>query len=265
MITMGLVMAAIFTVNAQSTTVDSLSILKAENQKLKNDLASATATGEANKSGCCHLHIDVETRTIKGVESCNGFYTGIGGGYDMLKYETEGVEGTTGAPVVTAKLGYRYYWFRPEVSVTGGFSETIDGRDYKMADFKAVVNVDILRFWRVEEKHFPIDPYVFGGISYNIIKSQKDTPVANLPYDGHNFRGVVGGGFMVKLGTFTNGHSTVVVGDKKYSLKRKSEIFLDINLPFAYGTLAKPRLAENEQPVMKIWTFTPNASLVVKF
>ena len=260
------IFANVMVANAQSTAQDStIAALQQENAKLKNDLQSVTAAGQANSKGCFHLHVDTLKRTIKGVESCNGFYAGVGGGYDFMSYECENVKDNTGAPVLTAKVGYRHFWFRPELSFTGGFAETVDGRDYTMAKFKAVVNIDFLRFAKVSHRHSPVDPYIFAGISYNVIQRKKETGVGTIPYDGNQFRAEAGVGAMFKLGTFNNGRTNVVAGGKKVSLKKKSEIFLDINVPFSYGTLKKPRLTEAEQPVMKCWSVTPTASLVVKF
>jgi hypothetical protein len=270
MIMMVMLVAAIAATaqNTKSATQDStIAALQAENAKLRNDLQSVTAAGQANSKGCFHLHVDTLRRTIKGVEPCNGFYAGVGGGYDFMSYECadENVKDNTGAAVLTAKVGYRHFWFRPELSFTGGFAETVDGRDYTMAKFKAVVNIDFLRFAKVSHKHCPIDPYFFAGISYNVIQSKKETGVGTIPYDGNQFRAETGVGAMFKLGTFNNGRTNVVAGGKKVSLKKKSEIFFDINVPLSYGTLKKPRLTEAEQPVMKCWSVTPTASLVVKF
>jgi len=270
MIIMMALIAAIFTANAQSTTAaDSIKALQAENAKLRNDLQAVTAVGESNSKGCLHLHLDTLRRVIKGVESCNGFYAGIGAGYDYTSWSVadENTSGTTGAAVVTAKFGYRHFWFRPEISATvSAGKETIENRDFTAAKFKAVVNFDILRFAKVEERHCPVDPYFFAGISYNVIMSKKETSLGNIPYDGNMVCAEAGVGTMIKLGTFNNGHTKTKVGGKQVSLKRKSEIFLDINVPFSYGTLSKPRLASDAaQPIMKKWSVTPTISLVAKF
>jgi len=263
---------ATVTVNAQSksfTAADSIKALQQENAKLKSDLEAVTAVGQSNSKGCMHLHLDTLRRVIKGVESCNGFYAGVGAGADMMKYEVadENTSGTTNAAVVTTKVGYRHFWFRPEAyGVFGLGNETMEGRDYMLMRFGARVNVDFLRFAKVEERHCPVDPYFFAGVNYTVVRSVKETGVGNIPYDGNQFRAEVGLGAMVKLGTFNNGRSNVVVGGKKVSLKKKSEIFLDINVPVSYGTLSKPRLmSDAQQPIMKCWSVTPTASLVVKF
>jgi len=272
MIMMVMLVAAITATaqNTKSATQDStIAALQAENAKLKNDLQSVTAAGQANSKGCFHLHVDTLNRTIKGVESCNGWMLGVGAGADMMKYEVadENTSGTTNAAVVTAKVGYRHFWFRPEVYGTFGVgNETMEGREYSMMRFGARVNIDFLRFKRVSHRHSPVDPYLFAGLNYTVVRSVKETGVGNIPYDGNQCRAEAGVGCMVKLGTFNNGRTTVNAGGKKVSLKKKSEIFLDINVPFSYGTLSKPRLmSDAKQPVMKCWNVTPTISLVAKF
>lgn len=263
---------ATVTVNAQSksfTAADSIKALQQENAKLRNDLQAVTAAGQANSKGCMHLHVDTLRRVIKGVESCNGWMLGVGAGADMMKYEVadEGTSGNTNAAVVTAKFGYRHFWFRPEVYGSFGINnETMEGREYSMMRFGARVNIDFLRFKKVSHRHCPVDPYLFAGLNYTVVRSVKETGVGNIPYDGNQLRGEAGVGAMIKLGTFNNGRTTVNAGGKKVSLKKKSEIFLDINVPFSYGTLSKPRLTSDaKQPVMTCWNVTPTVSLVAKF
>jgi len=272
MIMMVMLVAAIAATaqNTKSATQDStIAALQAENAKLRNDLASVTAAGQANSKGCMHLHLDTLNRKIKGIESCNGWLLGVGAGYDYTSWKVadEGTSGTTGSAVVTVKAGYRHFWFRPEVYGTFGVgNETMEGREYSMMRFGARMNVDFLRFKKVSHRHCPVDPYLFAGLNYTVVRSVKETGVGNIPYDGNMVCGEAGVGATVKLGTFNNGRTKTNVGGKQVSLKRKSEFFLDINIPVSYGTLSKPRLvADAAQPVMTKWSVTPTISLVAKF
>lgn len=271
MIMMVMLVAAIAATaqNTKSATQDStIAALQAENAKLRNDLQATTAVGQANRKGCGALHIDTLKRTITGWEACNGFYMALGGGYNLTKWEVadEGTSGSTGAPVGVIAFGYRHNWLRPEISVAVGGKENIEDREYQITKFKAVVNIDVLRFKKVHNHHAVIDPYIFGGISYNVIKSKKVTGVGDIPYDGNQFRAEAGLGAWIKLGTFGCGRTNVNSYGKNVSLRNLSQLFLDINLSGSYGELSKPRLAaDNAQPIMKNFDVTPTVRLVWKF
>ena len=117
----------------------------------------------------------------------------------------------------------------------------------------------------MHKHHAVVDPYLFAGISYNVISSKKITGVGDIPYDGSQFRGEAGVGAWIKLGTFGCGRTTVNAGGKSVSLKKLSQLFLDINISGSYGELSKPRLAGETQPLMKNFDITPTARLVWKF
>jgi len=271
MIMMVMLVAAIATVNAQNnkkslTAQDSIKILLAQNAKLQSDLETVTVVGDANKKGCLHLHLDTLNRKVKGIESCNGFYLGAGAGYDYLSYEVNGNSKSTQAAVYTVKAGYRHYWSRQEISFTGSFgTQEIEGLEYSVAKVKVMQYFDVLRFKKAEEKHSRFDPYLGVGISYNMITSKTSTNVGNIPYEGNNFRGEFSVGTLYKVGTFNNGHTTQKVYGKNVRLKRKSEFFLDFSINGSYGTLAKPRLAEAKQPVMKCFELSGLVTGIVKF
>jgi hypothetical protein len=278
-IVMGLVMAAIFTqsttAQAQSFTADSIKALKAENAalkaanaQLKEDNKAVTAVGQANMKGCGSLIINVAERTIEGFEPCNGWMLSAGAGYDFLKWkvDAEGTEGTTGSAIGILKVGYRYYWFRPEVSGQIGIGkQEVEGRQYTAAKFRAGVNIDFGMMSKVKHHHSVVNPYLYTGICYAVVMSAKETSLARLPYDGNNLRGELGIGAMIKLGTFRNGHITVNSCGEKVTLPKYGQLYLDLNLTGSYGTLSKPRLANDQnQPTMKNKGLTAMVTLGVK-
>jgi len=251
--------------NAQ-TAQDSIKALQAENARLRADLENTTLVGDANKKGCMHLHLDTLRRTIKGVESCNGFYAGVGAGYDYLQYQVnDGKMQSTGCATLTAKFGYRQYWSRQELSFTGGFGQKIEGKSYTMAKVRFMQYFDFLRFKKAEKKHCRFDPYIGLGASYNMITSKTTTGVGDIPYEGNNFRAELSLGTWYKVCTFNNGRTTQTVHGRKVSLKRKSEFFLDLSVNGSYGTLSKPRLVQNEQPIMKLYELNFLVTGIVKF
>ena len=264
------------TAQAQSFTADSIKALKAENAalkaanaQLKEDNKAITAVGQANSKGCGSLHVNVAERTIEGFEPCNGWLVSAGFGYDMLWWnvDAENTSGTTGSPVATLKVAYRHHWIRPEVSGTIGVGkkEEIEGREYTMAKFKAGVNIDFGMMGKVKHHHSTIDPYMFFGLSYNVIMSAKETSLARLPYDGNNLRGELGIGTMIKLGSFRNGTTTVNSCGERVKLPKYSQLYLDLNVTGSYGTLSKPRLTSDaQQPTMKNYGLTAMVTLGVK-
>lgn len=279
-IVMGLVMATIFTqsttAQAQSTTakqkIEALQAendsLKAANAQLKEDNKAITAVGQSNMKGCGSLIINVAERTIEGFEPCNGWMISGGAGYDFLKWnvDAEGTEGTTGSAIGILKVGYRYYWFRPEVSGQIGIGkQEVEGRQYTAAKFRAGVNIDFGMMGHVKHHHSVVNPYLYTGICYAVVMSAKETSLARLPYDGNNFRGELGIGAMIKLGSFRNGTTTVNSCGERVKLPKYGQLYLDLNVTGSYGTLSKPRLAADaSQPTMKNLGLTAMVTLGVK-